>query len=590
MGADLSARVEAAARALRQLDAAAADRYFRALRTADPEVARRVDAARWALGSEGGPTCSADPPADGDGATASFGAGPAAATPPDPPPGESLGRYRLLRVVGRGGFGEVWQAYDPVLRKHVAVKTALRRDPDRPAAFLGEARKAAALRHPAVVQVFDVAEADGGWYIVSEFVEGESLRSRLEAGRVPFDRAARIVAAVAGALHAAHLAGLVHRDVKPANILLDRAGDAYLTDFGLAATEDELPAERWKVSGTLAYMPPEQVRGDTHLLDGRADIYSLGAVLYELLTGRPAVRAADPDEYRELILRREPRPPRAIDPAVPAELERICLTCLAKEVRDRYRTAADLAADLEAWLAAESARPAPRRFHPVGVLAGVLAVAMLGGLLGSALLHGGRTEPTPPAAGGANVEPSKPQKVKELLWPRRGASWDVAAGELVARAESTGLLQLGDASAPDWEFAVAVRRVAAAGRVGVFLGHRADPAAGAASFEAVYFEVIGDALVVQRSVERYPLDDPGRVQGFVQGSEALGPARAAHTLRVVVRGGRSAEVWADGKAAPALAGGDPPPPAAGPFGAYLYRTDGTFADPRLNGAALPLTR
>src|SRR5262249_46521604 len=165
---------------------------------------------------------------------------------------------------------------------------------------------------------------------VREFVEGASLQARMAAGRLPFDRSARVIAAVAGALHAAHLAGLIHRDVKPGNILLDRSGNAYLTDFGMAVREEEQPAQRCKVAGTMAYMSPEQICGDTHLMDGRADIYSLGVVLYELLTGRPLFRADDLAGYRELILRREPRPPRSIDDTIPEELERICLKCLAK--------------------------------------------------------------------------------------------------------------------------------------------------------------------------------------------------------------------------------------------------------------------
>src|SRR5262249_6167974 len=183
-------------------------------------------------------------------------------------------------------------------QKHVAVKAPLSGSPGHPhlrGTFLQEARKAASLRHPAIVQVYDVGESESGWDIVSEFVEGESLRGRMDAGRVPFERSARIIAPVAGALHAAHLAGLVHRDVKPSNILLDRTGNAYLTDFGLAVREDEQLAERSKVSGTLAYMSPEQISGDTHLMDGRADIYSLGAVLYDLLTGRALFRAGDID-------------------------------------------------------------------------------------------------------------------------------------------------------------------------------------------------------------------------------------------------------------------------------------------------------
>ncbi|MBN9122743.1 MAG: serine/threonine protein kinase, partial [Planctomycetes bacterium] len=370
---DLGQRLTAALDEMQSLGASDVERYLRALRATDPELAGRLcallnlprsnSAGPTALGAERGPSSVVplpDPDVRGPiplgEPTASVNA---PATASFPPPGHEgrgpagrgtiLNRHQLLEVVGRGAFGEVWKAFDPVLQKHVAVKVSR---PDRPtpvAAFLDEARKVALLpRHPAIVQVYDVGASPDGWYIVSEFIDGESLRDRAAAGRLPFEQAARVVATVAGALHAAHLAGLVHRDVKPGNILLDRTGNAYLTDFGLAVREEDQSAERSKVSGTLAYMPPEQISGDTHLLDGRADVYALGAVLYELLTGRMVFRAADVDEYREQILRREPRPPRAIDAAVPEELERVCLKCLAKEVKDRYRTARDVAIELEA--------------------------------------------------------------------------------------------------------------------------------------------------------------------------------------------------------------------------------------------------
>lgn len=612
MRADLNRRVAAAQHALQQLDGPAAARYFRELRRTDPEVARRVDPVRWAYGSDGssGPDATGDrlPVSSSFTSTTSF-APPVAepdlnstdhVTPADP----TVGRYRLLRVVGSGAFGEVWQAFDPVLQKHVAVKTPARRgrDPGHPpAAFLSEARKAASLRHPAVVQVYDVGEGAGGWYIVSEFVEGESLRARLAAGRVPFDRAARVVATVAGALHAAHLAGLIHRDVKPANILLDRSGSAYLTDFGLAVSEDEQPAARCQVAGTLAYMPPEQVRGDTHLLDGRADIYSLGAVLYELLTGRPLFRVTDPGEYRELIFRREPRPPRSIDDAVPRELERICLKCLAKEVRERYATAADLAADLEAWLATASAENPPaaaprrnRRAAAVAVGAVVVLAAALG-LFGAGQFRGNRAEQANAAPA---VPPQKAQApaVKELLWPRGGTftRWAVRAdtNELEASTESTGLLQIGETAAADWDFAATTHQLNF-GPIGLFLGHRKD-AADNAEFETLTLVFAGDRMFLQRVVRRYRADLPfERTHGAVLASEYIGPPRAENTIRLTVRGNRLAEVQLNGRPLPKMVTDllvGHPPLASGAFGTFNQHSGGVFSHLRFNSETIPLVR
>jgi WD40 repeat protein len=264
----------------------------------------------------------------------------------------SLGRYRLEELRGEGGFGQVWRAFDPELLRTVAIKVPR---PDRLAgpaeqeAFLAEARKVARLRHPAILPVHDVGRAGDLLFIVSEWVDGGDLARRIAADRPALREAVRLVAEVAEALHFAHLSGLVHRDVKPANILLDRKGNPLLTDFGLAVTEEELQEAGRVVMGTLPYMAPEQMRGETHQIDGRTDIYSLGVVLYELLTGRRPFRADSLAGWQEQILSREPRPLRSIDDAIPRELERICLTCLAKHVTQRYPTARDLADELRQW-------------------------------------------------------------------------------------------------------------------------------------------------------------------------------------------------------------------------------------------------
>jgi WD40 repeat protein/serine/threonine protein kinase len=275
----------------------------------------------------------------------------------------TLGRFRLEELVGEGGFGRVWRAFDPELQRQVAIKAPrphLLGTSPAVETFLKEARKVARLEHRAILPVYELGREGDIWYIVSMWIEGGDLGKRLPEKRPPLREAVRLVAEVAEALHYAHLRGLVHRDVKPGNILLDRQGRPFLADFGLAVTEQELQAEHPAILGTLAYMSPEQARGDSHLVDGRADVYSLGVVFYELLTGRRPFGEKNAAALREQILNREPWPPRSIDDALPRELERICLRCLTKHVSQRYPTAGDLAEELRAW-DAEFTRPHPER-------------------------------------------------------------------------------------------------------------------------------------------------------------------------------------------------------------------------------------
>jgi serine/threonine protein kinase len=511
------------------------------------------------------------------------------------------GRYRLLRMVGRGGFGEVWQAYDPVLQKHVAIKKPrLNQLPALPprANFLDEARKAASLRHPAIVRIYDVGQEAEGYYIVSEFIEGESLQARMQAGRQPFEWSARLIATVAGALHAAHLAGLVHRDVKPANILLDQSGNPYLADFGLALREEEQLSERSNVCGTLAYMAPEQVRGDTHLMDGRADIYALGAVLYELLTGRPPFRGGDVDEYRELILRREPRPPRSIDDAVPVELERVCLKCLAKEVRDRYTTANDLASDLNAWLEkrAGPAGSGTERSVPGLALkaaaAAVLILSLVGGVIGVALLSGALDWRARPSSE-AGERTSKAPTVKELLWPKDRAPcrWELLpdTNQLKVYTEATTLLQIGDTRADSWNFTATVRQLDKVGRIGLFLGYRKDSETATAAFELIQLVVVENRGYLQRSIETYPYAVPFvGVSGTVYASVPVNDLREENTIRLVVRDNRLSEVRFNGERLPALLDGTGRPAAAGPFGLFNRNSDSLVSNLLFQDEPIPL--
>jgi serine/threonine protein kinase/formylglycine-generating enzyme required for sulfatase activity len=272
----------------------------------------------------------------------------------DPERPQHIGRYRVERILGEGGFGIVYLAHDEQLQRLVAVKVPHRRLVSRPEdaeAYLTEARTVANLDHPNVVPVYDVGSTeDCPCFVVSKFIEGSTLAQRIREDRPSVAEAVQLVAKVAGALHHAHRQGLVHRDVKPSNILLDAGGKPFVADFGLALREQDV-GKGPRYAGTPAYMSPEQARGEGHRVDGRSDIFGLGVVLYELLTGRRPFHADSREELLEQITSMEVRPPRQWDDAIPKELERICLKALSKRASERYTTAKDMGDDLRHFLA-----------------------------------------------------------------------------------------------------------------------------------------------------------------------------------------------------------------------------------------------
>jgi tRNA A-37 threonylcarbamoyl transferase component Bud32 len=280
--------------------------------------------------------------------------------------GRKLGKYEVLESVGQGAFGTVYKARDPELDRVVAVKVpragnlAGPQDRDR---FVREARSAAQLRHPSIVSVHDVGEVNGVPYLVSDFVEGVTLADLLSARRPSFREAAQLVASVADALQYAHERGVVHRDVKPSNVMLGKGGAAFVMDFGLAKREagEITMTVEGQVLGTPAYMPPEQARGEGHAVDGRGDVYSLGVVLYQLLTGELPFRGTQRMLLHQ-VLNDEPRSPRTLNDHVPRDLETVTLKAMAKEPGRRYQAARELADDLRRWLKGEAilARPVGR--------------------------------------------------------------------------------------------------------------------------------------------------------------------------------------------------------------------------------------
>ncbi|HMF11916.1 MAG TPA: serine/threonine-protein kinase [Gemmataceae bacterium] len=297
---------------------------------------------------------------------------PGSLAPSEPPAVlESIGRYKVIRRLGGGTYGDVYLAHDGVMDRQVAVKVPSARllATDRAREeFLREARSVARLQHEGIVRAHDFGEAEGHCYIVFEFIDGESLADRIKPERLatqplPPEEAARIVAAVAEALHYAHLQEMFHRDVKPANILLDRQGRPKLTDFGQAVREADLAGQRGLLVGTLLYMSPEQVRREGHHSDGRIDIYSLGVVLYELLCGRRPFEATEVDELIDQIKHREAKPPRQVKDSIPRELERVCLKALSKNIKDRFTTAKDVAEELRRIAPRDSGSAIPSDAH-----------------------------------------------------------------------------------------------------------------------------------------------------------------------------------------------------------------------------------
>jgi serine/threonine-protein kinase len=273
--------------------------------------------------------------------------------------------YEIQEVLGRGGFGIVYKVQHLRLGRSVALKLLLAgpyAGRDERQRFQHEAKAVASLRHPNIVQVYDVGEADGWPYFTMELVEGGSLAQTLEGIPYPVHQAAVLVATLAEAMQAAHQCALVHRDLKPGNILLTADGTPKVTDFGLARSLEggaglTLTGVRM---GTPSYMAPEQARGDKNAIGPATDVYALGAILYELLTGRPPFLGETPGATLQQVLADDPVAPAWLNPAVPCDLETICLKCLQKGPAERYGSAAALADDLRRFERGEpiAARPA----------------------------------------------------------------------------------------------------------------------------------------------------------------------------------------------------------------------------------------
>jgi eukaryotic-like serine/threonine-protein kinase len=296
------------------------------------------------------------------------------------PSGAKLGPYEVMAPLGAGGMGEVYRARDTRLDRTVAIKVLpehLAQSPDLQQRFEREARAVSAINHPHICALYDIGHQDGTDYLVLEYLEGESLHDRLAKDPLPLDQALRRATEIADALDKAHRSGVVHRDLKPGNVILTKAG-AKLLDFGLAKRaepvvkgDERLSAlatrapltEKGTLVGTIPYMAPEQIEGRE--ADARTDIWAFGALLYEMVTGKRAFVGTSPASLIGAILKDEPPPIRELKPLTPPSLERLVKTCLAKDPDERWQNAHDLVAELR-WIADEGTRASATAAEPSG--------------------------------------------------------------------------------------------------------------------------------------------------------------------------------------------------------------------------------
>ncbi|MFN0051229.1 MAG: serine/threonine-protein kinase [Planctomycetales bacterium] len=449
-------------------------------------------------------------------------AGPETADPAAVP--SRIGRYQIRKLLAQGGFARVFLAHDDELDRPVALKLPRpERYVDRKTllSVIQEARTAARLHHPGIVTIYDVAEqADAQPYIAMEYISGKSLRDLMSLGRLPFPRIADLMAQIAEAAHYAHGQGLVHRDLKPGNVLMDDRGHPKVVDFGLAIHESRQALLKGDAAGTPAYMAPEQVRGDTHRMDGRTDVWSLGVILYEMLSERRPFNG-DRKQLFDEIQNRDPKPPRQIDDRIPEELEAICLRCLSKEVTGRYNTCLDLALALRSWMRRTdlpsstsdmtrshsgvvlSASDSPSLTRPVttipprrhwrkpAVLIGLVAIVTSLGLLSLSGLLSHRNQARRPL----QWHPLFDQPPVRLLWPEAAqdavSSFTGGKPEVFVSTTLPSALVLDDSPAADFRVEVRISKSGAwVGKAGLFWGvHEGQAEDGTPSLrcQALYF-------------------------------------------------------------------------------------------------------
>ncbi len=543
--------------------------------------------------------------------------------PPLPPPGPGfvLPGLELHEKLGEGGMGVVYRARDVRLDRPRAIKVIRRGafgGEEARGRFNREAKAVARLDHPGVVRIYQLGEHEGTLYICMEFLEGGNLQARLRQGPLEVRAAADLVRRLALAVQHAHDNRVLHRDLKPGNVLLSAAGEPKIGDFGLAKlldTDDDL-TQAGAVLGTPSYMAPEQAEGRSSEVKERTDVWALGTILYECLTGQAAFKGETRSETLEQVRHYAPEPPCRLRAEVPIELESICLKCLEKEPARRYASAGQLAADLRDWLDDRTIllerAPWPRRL--LGRLRRnrlhlTLALVLLAGLCAVAyFLRRGRPEPTPESPPTAK-QPPAPDVWHDLLaraptplrWPDRVKGkrlhYDPAARELVVSSPELGLIALGETAAPRYRIAVIFQQDPWVGNVGLFFGYRDDPVNGKPADHYQIVELLtvpgaGPGTLLRLDWKAESHDIPPETAPF----ERMASGKLAGSPTFVLRPGQhrlELTVGANGLEAVALddevkaelrAAGVPnaltPADYKGKFGVYVLKGNGTFTEAR----------
>lgn len=402
--------------------------------------------------------------------------------------GSGSSRFQIKKVLGSGSFGTVSLAWDATLKREVAIK--------RPAdaanygakqTFLHEAQLAARIKHPGVVVVHDFGLDElGDPFVVYEYLPGQNLRDRMAAGAFTICEVLSLAISLAEALVAVHKEGLTHRDLKPANILLDEDDQPHIADFGLAVCDETQFEKYGEVAGTYRYMAPEQVRGEANLVDGRTDLWALGVIIYQLLTGHYPFPGDSKLQIFEQVLEREPRPLRQWNAKIPAQLEDIVLKLVAKPIEERFGSASDLAASLRECrqsldqlpAAVEVAQPRTRAFGAMRagalvILMLILVVGLASGFSAYQRREQGPAQPEkretlPPLPVGIWTPLLATEPAALMIHPEDRVSF--APGELSVAAEYQATLRLGEVWPDDFSFRITYEPETWNAQAGIFIG------------------------------------------------------------------------------------------------------------------------
>jgi serine/threonine protein kinase len=531
------------------------------------------------------------------------------APPPPSPAGLRLPGLELHEKVGEGGMGFVYRARDVRLDQPRAIKVIRRGafgTEEARERFNREAKAVARLDHPGVVRIFQLGEHEDTLFICMDFVEGGSLQTRLRNGPLEARAAAELVCQLALAVQHAHDHHVLHRDLKPGNVLLTAAGEPKVSDFGLAKlldTDDDLTVAG-AVLGTPSYMAPEQAEGRSSEVRECTDVWALGTILYECLTGKQAFKGETRSETLEQVRHHAPVPPREVRPEVPVELESVCLKCLEKDPARRCASAAELAAGLRDWLDARTVvllrAPRTRRVSRRRLAIGLAAALVVGVAAGLFFLPKNDRVPVPPPEPPTTAKPPPgPGEWQDLLarepaplrwpdWMKKELRYEATARTLHVSASDRGLVKLGETKAARWRLAVKFQQTPWVGNVGLFFGYRAEAGDGEPGDRYQVIELVsnGQAPAVPFrlawTVETHRGAPPREqfVGRGVAASEEFRLAPGEHTLELAAGPDGLESAALDGKVVLRTARPAKPPAAdcRGVFGVYVHNGNGTLSE------------